>query len=279
MDHPLTSHYPHLLAPLDLGFTHAAQPRADGLDAHRARGRSEALRPPRRLLRRARARRRRADRHRRLRAEHRRLGRAVRRPAHDAARPRRSTGRSPTAVHAEGGKIALQILHTGRYGYHPLAVAPSRLKSPISPFTPRALSSPRRRAPDPRLRALRRARARGGLRRRRGDGLRGLLHQPVPGRATPTSAPTTGAAATRTACACRSRSCAHARGGRAATSSSSTACRCSTWSRTAAAGTRSCSWRRRSSARARRSSTPASAGTRRACRPSPPRCRARPSPG
>jgi len=43
-------------------------------------------------------------------------------------------------VHAEGGHIALQILHTGRYGYHPLAVAPSRLKSPISPFTPRALS-------------------------------------------------------------------------------------------------------------------------------------------
>jgi 2,4-dienoyl-CoA reductase (NADPH2) len=45
------------------------------------------------------------------------------------------------AVHAEGGKIALQILHTGRYGYHPLAVAPSRLKSPISPFTPRALGA------------------------------------------------------------------------------------------------------------------------------------------
>jgi 2,4-dienoyl-CoA reductase (NADPH2) len=46
-----------------------------------------------------------------------------------------------SAVHAEGGRIALQILHTGRYGYHPLAVAPSRLKSPISPFTPRALSA------------------------------------------------------------------------------------------------------------------------------------------
>ncbi len=44
------------------------------------------------------------------------------------------------AVHAEGGHIALQILHTGRYGYHPLVVAPSRIKSPISPFTPRALS-------------------------------------------------------------------------------------------------------------------------------------------
>jgi 2,4-dienoyl-CoA reductase (NADPH2) len=46
-----------------------------------------------------------------------------------------------SAVHAEGGAIALQILHTGRYGYHPLAVAPSRIKSPISPFAPRALSS------------------------------------------------------------------------------------------------------------------------------------------
>ena len=44
------------------------------------------------------------------------------------------------AVHAAGGKIALQILHTGRYAYHPLAVAPSRLQSPISPFTPFALS-------------------------------------------------------------------------------------------------------------------------------------------
>ncbi|MEP6964144.1 MAG: NADPH-dependent 2,4-dienoyl-CoA reductase, partial [Polaromonas sp.] len=44
------------------------------------------------------------------------------------------------AVHAEGGKIALQILHTGRYGYHPFCVAPSRMQSPISPFTPRELS-------------------------------------------------------------------------------------------------------------------------------------------
>jgi 2,4-dienoyl-CoA reductase (NADPH2) len=44
------------------------------------------------------------------------------------------------AVHAEGGKIALQILHTGRYGYHPFCVAPSRIRSPISPFAPRELS-------------------------------------------------------------------------------------------------------------------------------------------
>jgi len=44
------------------------------------------------------------------------------------------------AVQAEGGKLCLQILHTGRYAFHPLAVAPSRLKAPISPFTPRALT-------------------------------------------------------------------------------------------------------------------------------------------
>ena len=45
------------------------------------------------------------------------------------------------AVHAEGGRICMQILHAGRYGYHPLSVAPSKLRSPITPFTPRALSA------------------------------------------------------------------------------------------------------------------------------------------
>ena len=45
------------------------------------------------------------------------------------------------AVHAEDGKIAMQILHAGRYGYHPISVAPSKIRSPITPFTPRALSS------------------------------------------------------------------------------------------------------------------------------------------
>ena len=44
-------------------------------------------------------------------------------------------------MHAEGGKIALQILHTGRYGYSPLCVAPSRIQSPSAPFTPRELSA------------------------------------------------------------------------------------------------------------------------------------------
>jgi 2,4-dienoyl-CoA reductase (NADPH2) len=45
------------------------------------------------------------------------------------------------AVHEAGGRICMQILHTGRYAYHPLAVAPSRLKAPITPFTPRELSA------------------------------------------------------------------------------------------------------------------------------------------
>ncbi|MFW2368295.1 MAG: FAD-dependent oxidoreductase [Desulforhopalus sp.] len=45
------------------------------------------------------------------------------------------------AVHQAGGRICMQILHTGRYGYHPLCVAPSTLKAPINRFRPRALSS------------------------------------------------------------------------------------------------------------------------------------------
>lgn len=44
------------------------------------------------------------------------------------------------SVHAAAGRICLQILHAGRYGFHPLSVAPSAIKSPITPFTPRALN-------------------------------------------------------------------------------------------------------------------------------------------
>ena len=46
-----------------------------------------------------------------------------------------------SAVHLEGGKICMQILHAGRYGYHPLVVSSTAKKSPISPFKPRKLSS------------------------------------------------------------------------------------------------------------------------------------------
>ena len=45
-----------------------------------------------------------------------------------------------SAVHQAGGKICMQILHTGRYGYHPLCVAPSAIRAPINRFRPRALS-------------------------------------------------------------------------------------------------------------------------------------------
>ncbi|KFZ30278.1 2,4-dienoyl-CoA reductase [Pseudidiomarina salinarum] len=44
------------------------------------------------------------------------------------------------AVHRHDSKICLQILHAGRYGYHPFSLAPSKIKSPITPFTPSEMS-------------------------------------------------------------------------------------------------------------------------------------------
>ncbi|MGB5794859.1 MAG: NADPH-dependent 2,4-dienoyl-CoA reductase [Mycolicibacter algericus] len=55
----------------------------------------------------------------------------------DARRHRRVTD----AVHDAGGKILLQVLHAGRYAYHPFSVSASAIKAPINPFRPRALSS------------------------------------------------------------------------------------------------------------------------------------------
>lgn len=46
-----------------------------------------------------------------------------------------------SAVRTHGARICLQILHAGRYGYHPLQVAPSAIKAPINPFTPRPLGA------------------------------------------------------------------------------------------------------------------------------------------
>jgi 2,4-dienoyl-CoA reductase (NADPH2) len=45
------------------------------------------------------------------------------------------------AVHKYPTKICLQLLHTGRYAFHPFSVAPSKVKSPITPFTPKAMSA------------------------------------------------------------------------------------------------------------------------------------------
>lgn len=50
------------------------------------------------------------------------------------------------AVHQHGAKICLQLLHAGRYGYHPFNVAPSKIKSPITPFKPSAMSGRQVRA-------------------------------------------------------------------------------------------------------------------------------------
>jgi 2,4-dienoyl-CoA reductase (NADPH2) len=55
----------------------------------------------------------------------------------EADRHREITG----AVHDNGGRIALQILHAGRYAYHPFSASASRTKSPITPFAARAMSS------------------------------------------------------------------------------------------------------------------------------------------
>lgn len=53
----------------------------------------------------------------------------------EARRHRRITA----AVHDEGGKILLQVLHAGRYAYHPLSMSASAIKSPITPFRPRRM--------------------------------------------------------------------------------------------------------------------------------------------
>ena len=49
--------------------------------------------------------------------------------------------RMTDAVHEARGRICMQILHAGRYGYHPFTVAPSAIKAPINPFKPKALSA------------------------------------------------------------------------------------------------------------------------------------------
>ncbi|MGX4733750.1 oxidoreductase [Kitasatospora griseola] len=135
----MTAAYPHLLAPLDLGFTtlpnrvvmgsmHVGLEEAEGgfermaaFYAERARGGvglivtggiapNEAGRPW--------------------------SGGAKLTTEQEAAEHRVITD----AVHAEGGRIALQILHFGRYAYHQDLVAPSALQAPISPFVPHELT-------------------------------------------------------------------------------------------------------------------------------------------
>ena len=46
-----------------------------------------------------------------------------------------------STVHKHGGKIALQLLHAGRYAYHPFNRAPSAIKAPINPYTPKEMTT------------------------------------------------------------------------------------------------------------------------------------------
>src|SRR5687767_3458097 len=46
----------------------------------------------------------------------------------------------PQAVHDAGGRIVLQLLHSGRYGFHERIIAPSAVKSPINPNAPREMT-------------------------------------------------------------------------------------------------------------------------------------------
>ncbi len=135
----MTNRYPHLLRPLDLGFTtlknrvlmgsmHVGLEEApNGFErmaafyAERARGEvglivTGGIAP-----------------NERARPMH---GGAMLTTEEEAGRHRTIT----RAVHAEGGKIAMQILHFGRYSYQPMLVAPSALQAPINPFTPHELS-------------------------------------------------------------------------------------------------------------------------------------------
>ena len=157
-------------------------------------------------------------------------------PLRRQAHQRREAAQAPAitdAVHAEGGKIALQILHAGRYAYHPLACrAVARSRSPISPFRPRELTDARRRAARSRdFVALRRARARGRATTASRSWAPRATSSTSSSRRAPTSAPTTGAARYENRMRFAGRDRARARARRSApTSSSSTGCRCSTWS-------------------------------------------------
>ncbi len=133
------SHYPHLLAPLDLGFTQLRNRVLMGsMHTGLEDGRKHFDRMAAYFAERARG----------------EVGLIVTggfapnvagwtKPFAGTLSTRGAAERHKTitrAVHAEGGKIAAQILHTGRYGYHPFIVAPSRIQAPISPFKPFALS-------------------------------------------------------------------------------------------------------------------------------------------
>lgn len=109
-------------------------------------------------------------------------------------------------VHEAGGKIAMRILHAGRYAYGPKCVVPSPVKSPISPFPPTELDEDgiQKQINDIVNAAVLAQKA--GYHRVEIMGFEGYSRTgswcPIP-----TSGPFTGAALTRIACVCRSKCC------------------------------------------------------------------------
>ena len=258
----------------------AAEPRADGLDAHRPRGPRRGLSEARRVLRGARARRRRAHRDRRHRAERGGLDQAVRR---HAERPPAS--RPAPARHRRGARGGRAHLHADP-AHRPLRLSPARRRA-VAPegadLAVHAARAVRRAASAARSR---RSCARAVLAREAGyDGVeimgsRGLLHQPVPGRAhQPAHRPLGRQLGEPHALADRDR----ARATRAAVGRGlhphlpAVDARPRRGRQQLGRGRRTGAGGR--ATRARRSSTPASAGTRRASRRSRRWCRAPPSPG
>ena len=206
---------------------HAPQPRADGLHAHGARGPGQQLPAPGRLLRRAGAGRRRADRDGRLRAQRRGLAAALCLPPRV---PRRGPG--PPAGHRRRARRRRED-RAADPARGPLRLSPAVRRRLGHPVAHHAVQAPGpvdrgRRAADPRLRPVRRPGPGGGLRRRGGDGLGGLLHQPVPGDPHQPAHRQVGRQLRQPHAAARRDRHPGPGGGRAATSSSSTACPCST---------------------------------------------------
>lgn len=141
------------------------------------------------------------------------------------------------AVHEAGGLVALQLLHAGRYAYTPWCVAPSAMRSPISRFTPHALSDRgvhRQVAAFARAARLAQEAGYDGVEVMGSEGY--LINQflaPRTNRRTDRWA-----APPRTGAASRSRSCGRCAGPSARTSFWCTGSRRSTWSRTGRPGMR-----------------------------------------
>ena len=162
--------YPHLLAPLDLGFTTLNRVLMGTM--HTGPGGQRGTSRAGGVLRRARARRRRPDRHRRLRAQHRGLARAAS-PARlsDARRRAPPPAWSPTPCTPRAARSRCRSCTPAATATRRCAWRPRALRVADHAVHAARADRARHRAPDPRLRALRGARARGRLRRRRDDGL------------------------------------------------------------------------------------------------------------